>query len=188
MFLYLIFHKSARKHELTYKALTNQYIIYFISSVKSSEFYIRENLLLLLVRKICRKLPSLLTALVMDLCSFPCCKIMNCLHKEVASYSTNHLSLENLLWHSTISLICNVILASSCIVMFAFKLMVIHWCLHQNLLLEAKTKLGNILSAFEFLDGNSMDLVSFLRSIQMFELFPSTNQEYWKDVRQFTPV
>ncbi|KAG5534009.1 hypothetical protein RHGRI_028016 [Rhododendron griersonianum] len=33
----------------------------------------------------------------------------------------------------------------------------------QNLLLEAKRKLGNILSAFEFLDSHSMDLVSFLR-------------------------
>ncbi|KAG5517803.1 hypothetical protein RHGRI_038241 [Rhododendron griersonianum] len=30
---------------------------------------------------------------------------------------------------------------------------------HQNLLLEAKRKLGNILSAFEFLDSHSMDLV-----------------------------
>ncbi|KAF7132618.1 hypothetical protein RHSIM_Rhsim09G0214800 [Rhododendron simsii] len=33
----------------------------------------------------------------------------------------------------------------------------------QNLLPEAKRKLGNILSAFEFLDSYSMDLVSFLR-------------------------
>jgi D-2-hydroxyglutarate dehydrogenase len=31
----------------------------------------------------------------------------------------------------------------------------------QKLLVEAKRNLGEILSAFEFLDNNSMDLVSF---------------------------
>lgn len=33
---------------------------------------------------------------------------------------------------------------------------------HQKLLLEAKRKLGEILSAFEFLDHGAMDLVSFM--------------------------
>lgn len=39
----------------------------------------------------------------------------------------------------------------------------IEFSFHQRLLLEAKTKLGEILSAFEFLDTNAMDVVRDLR-------------------------
>ncbi|XP_057492468.1 D-2-hydroxyglutarate dehydrogenase, mitochondrial isoform X2 [Actinidia eriantha] len=48
----------------------------------------------------------------------------------------------------------------------------------QNLLLEAKRKLGEILSAFEFLDGNSLDLVlNHLEGVRN-PLSPSTHDFY----------
>lgn len=39
---------------------------------------------------------------------------------------------------------------------------------YQKLLVEAKSKLGEILSAFEFLDSKALDLVSFLWQILPF--------------------
>ena len=49
----------------------------------------------------------------------------------------------------------------------------------QKLLLEAKRKLGEILSAYEFLDAQSLDLVNFLWELATYNIFSQDQQIFF---------